>query len=140
MRNKLGKNISIIVLGFVSFVFSLTKYIMSYELYKDEYGTDISFNNDYFVAMLISLIILFCGVILLINFIKKEKNSHMISTYSGLIVSALVAFYPLGVLFKQLNKGKPFVDNLNYFFIGIVGLILLVYFVFSYLDKKQETK
>ena len=139
MNNKLYKNISVVIIGFISFVFSLTKYIMSYEYYKDEYGTDISFNNDYFVAIIISLVILICGIWMIINF-KKEKELKMISIYGGLVISTLVTFYPLGVLFKQLNKGKPFVDYLNYLFIGIVGLSVLIYFIFSYFEKKKETK
>lgn len=138
MNNKLLKYLSLTFVGVVSFIFSLVKYILSFEYYADEYGTDISFNSDYIVAMLISIVLAVCGILLLVA-LKNNKENKLIPIYSGLLISSLLFFYPLGYLFKQLNKGKLFVDYLNYFFVGIVGLGILCYFVFNYLETRKKS-
>ncbi len=138
MNNKLLKYLSLIFIGVVSFIFSLVKYILSFEYYADEYIVDISFNSDYIVAMLISIVLAACGILLLVT-LKNKKENKFIPIYSGLLISSLLFFYPLGYLFKQLNKGKLFVDYLNYFFVGIVGLGILCYFVFNYLETRKKS-
>lgn len=140
MKTKIAKYISLVVVGFVSFVLSLVKYIMSFEKYSDEWGTDISFNEDYIVAIMISAIVLAFAIYCLVMVIKNKKINESTGSFVGGAISCLIAFYPLGVLFKALNKGKPFADYLNYLFVGLFGIALLVYFVFSYLEKKKESK
>ena len=140
MKAKIAKYISFVVVGFVSFVLSLVKYIMSFEKYSDEWGTDISFNEDYIVAIMISLIILGYAIYCLVVSIKNQEIAETTGTFIGAIISCLIAFYPLGVLFKALNKEKPFMDYLNYLFVGLFGIALLVYFIFSYLEKRKVNK
>ncbi len=138
MNNKLLKYLSLIFIGVVSFIFSLVKYILSFEYYADEYIVDISFNSDYIVAMLISIVLAVCGILQLVA-LKNKKENKLIPIYSGLLISSVLTLYFLGYLFKQLNKGKLFVDYLNYFFVGIVGLGILCYFIFNYLENRKKS-
>lgn len=137
---KILKNASIVLIGSLSLIFSLIKYFLSVEKYQDEYGLDLSFNNDYVIAILVSLFILVIGLIYLVKAIKEQEVSKYYGTICGLSCSALVSFYSLGYLFKQLNKDKLFNDNLNYFFIGLVALAILVYFIFDLIIKNKENK
>ena len=137
MTYKVLKKVSIIVVGLLSLIFSLIKYVKSYEIWSDEAGTDISFNTEYLLAIVISLFIIALGVTTLV-LMFKNKESKNATLYVGLASSSLVSFYSLGVLFKALNKGKAFADYQNYLYIGLVTLALLCYFVFEFIEKRKE--
>ena len=134
------KNILNIVLGAFVVLTSLVMFILSYEIYKDEYGTDISFNSDYVVSLLIGLIILFYGIISL----KGGVNGAY--EISGMLSGSLIGFYSLGVFFKAFSKAVfikkvafDYVANQTYLYIGLLGLIILAFYAVSYFAKK-ETK
>ncbi len=139
MKNSICKYLFLSLSALLSFVFSLVKYIQSYEIYSDEWGTDISFNSDYILAILISLAIFVYGIYQMI-IIKKNMQVSNAYVYVGLLVSSLLAFYPLGVFFKAINKQKPVADYLNYLYLGLVAIFLLAYFVFSYLSLNKKSK
>ena len=143
---KILKNISLILIGFISFVFSLVKYIGSIEKYKDEYGLDLSFNNDYVIAIIVSIFILTLGIILLVSTLSKKEHSKLLSPICGVSCSALISFYSLGYFFKQLNKAFEnkdefdYVSYQNYLYIGIVVLCVLLFFVFDIIIKSTSSK
>lgn len=134
MKINLIKNISLLLSGLLIFIFSLIKYILSFEFYQDEWGTDISFDSDYLVAMIIGI---FVVALALYQLIKKNNNMNCLV---GVSLSALVGFYPLGVFFKAISKGESFNDYQNYFFIGLVGLTLFIYFSLSLYEKIKIEK
>lgn len=128
---------SIIIAGFVTTI-SLILFIQSFSVYKDEWGTDISFNSDYVVALLV-------GIALLMNAIVSIKTGSEVSNcICGITISFLICFYPLGVFFKALNKAMlknakfDFIGNQAYLYIGILGLLILIYYIISYLEIKKN--
>jgi len=141
-----AKWIPLSVTGLAIFGFSLASFIMSYEFYQDEYGTDISFNEDTVVFMIIGLIVIAFSLIALFKNNKVQKELNI----TGTLISAILCFYPLGVffkaLFKAISKGKEFVfaDYQNYLFIGVIFLCALVFMVISlvqlYKKEKEEVK
>lgn len=138
MKKNLIKYGFLAISGLTSFIFSLILYIKSYEIWQDEYGSDISFNEDYIIAMVVSILI----VVYAVYAIWAEKQNHATLAYEfcGICSSALISFYSLGVLFKNLNKGKDFKDYTLYFYLGIVTLFLLAYFISCLISKKDFKK
>ncbi len=138
MKLKLCKFLSLTIAGVISFVINLINYVQSYEYYADEVGTDIEFNSDYVVAMLVSLSIIAAGVYAIVTIKKDINNANSFNSILGSVSSALVSFYSLGVLFKALNKGKAFEDYTLYLYIGLFSLALFAYFIFSYFESKKQ--
>ena len=137
----LSKHITFILGSLTSFVISLVYFIKSYSYYADEYGTDISFNNDYVIALVVSLILLsFASYKLYAEAKEIEVKSDSIVSFT---CSTLVSFYSLGVFFKALNKAlsknKPFdfTSVQAYLFIGIVLLIVSVYYALKIMEQRK---
>ena len=137
MKKRSFKQAALLTGGLASFVFSLVYFIRSFEVYRDEYGTDISSNGDYLVAMLVSLCVIAYAVYLLI---VKKDSERRIYAFSGICATALTCFYPLGVFFKAMNKGNEFASYQPYLYLGIVSLFLLIYFIFVGFEGEKETK
>lgn len=131
MKNKLIKPILIGIVGFSMFVISLILYINSFELYQDEWGTDISFNSDYIVAIIISIIIMVYG---LLNYKYDNQYYNIISC----MASSIISFYTLGVFFKAISKGQAFDFCKNYLFIGIVSFTFILLFGYNYIKEHKK--
>ena len=142
MRKLNYKQIALLVGELFLFALTLALYIKSYSFYQDEWGTDISFNSDYLVVMLIAITMIVHTSYTLLNKGNKEQRYLVAGTLS----TALASFYPLGVffkaLFKAMNKGKVFeyASYQGYLYIGIFALCLFVYFLIGYIESKKETK
>lgn len=134
-NSELIKRCLIIALSVVILASSLALFFLSLETYEGGFDA----NMDY-------IVLLFCGIALFIYgtysvyALKKEKSLHMM--YYGCFgaISVLTGFYPLGVFFKALAKNKPFIENQEYLYIGIMGLIMLSYLIFSYLGDSNKNK
>ena len=146
-KKELFKKIFLVSASLISLVISLILYIKSYEFYSDEYGTDISFNEDYSVAVIVSLVIFGYLMYTLIKYIKKEEAVYF-NDFIGLASTAIVSFYSLGKffknLFKAIQKGKEFAfqSYQAYLFIGLVVLMIFIYFVIIVVEnrlKKQNS-
>ena len=140
----LFRKISLLSGSFISLVISLVLYIKSYSFYSDEWGTDISFNEDYSVAFVFSLILSAYFLYSLVCSIKKEEP--MFTEWAGLASSGLASFYPLGkffkALFKAINKGNEFnyAGYQAYLYIGLVVLSIFLYFLFIVIEKHLKKK
>ena len=140
-KKELFKKIFLLSSSLISLVISFILYVKSYAYYSDEYGTDISFNEDYSVAIVVSLILFGYLLYSLIQFLKKEEATDL-SDIIGLTTTAIVSFYSLGkffkILFKAINKGKEFLftSYQAYLYIGLVVLMLFIYFIFVIVDKR----
>lgn len=126
-----------------SLAISLMYFIKSYEINADEYGTDISFNNDYLIALMISVIFVFWLLYLFINEIKAtkvESHSEVILSSSSLILGA----YNLGVFFKALfealskNKAFNYLSHQYYLYLGILFSLIFITFLLKLFEKKQK--
>ncbi len=132
------KNILNMIIGVFVIITSLIMFIKSYEIYKDDAGTDISFNSDYVISMLIGIIIFVHGVLSM-----KEANK-VTSIICGVTASFLIGLYPLGIFFKALSKALSkgatfdFIGNQTYLYTGILGLIMLGYYIVSYYYYKKR--
>lgn len=141
--NKLSisKHIAFIGGALASFVISLIYFIKSYSYYADEYGTDISFNKNYVIALVVSLILLSYASYKLYAEIKTKEVKY--DAIIGVTCSSLVSFYSLGTFFKAwtkaLSKKKTFDFNANqvYLYIGIIVLFLSAYFLIKVLEQRK---
>lgn len=145
MKNKKIFNYLILAFSILFFVVNLVYYIQSYSYYSDEYGTDISFDTDSLVSMIVGVCLIVCSSIFLTkeSYDFKQKSLYV----SGLVVTSLYTFYPLSVFIKAFvkasAKGEPFVftKHQDYLYIGLLALVLfaavLVKFI-SYLKDKKE--
>lgn len=129
--NRKIRDIFVLIAGIVGFICSLILFIQSKSVYSDEYGTDVSFNEDYVILILCTISIILYSIICYIA--DKKKESHNQADLSlKLVISALVSFYSLGLflksLFKALNKHATFDFN-NYELYLFVGLFTLVLFI-----------
>lgn len=133
------KKILNIIIGIVTIIVSLVLFIQSYQKYADESGTDISFNNDYVITLLLGIVIMVYGIITL-----KEDNA-VYYNISGMIMGFLPGAYSLGVFLKALNKAIldtkvkfDFAGHQLYLYIGIIGLLVFVFYLCGYLDNKKS--
>lgn len=139
-KNKLIciKNMFNILLGAVIIIISFILFVKSFEIYKDNSGTDISFNNTYVISLLIGIVVTIYGII-------RIKNDKLIYYHiSGIIISSLLGCYALGTFFKALGKAISkkrdfiFSDYQAYLYIGIVGLLILGYYITAFAISKKE--
>lgn len=134
MNKSLKRYIALIILGVILIIFNLVMYINSYSFYKDEYGTDISFNSDYLVALIISVIFLIYNVF---GFLNKNNLKEYFIILGG-ISSLFVCLYSNGCLLKALNKSESYIDYQNYLYIGVLSLGFFLYFLLYYFENKRS--
>ncbi len=138
LQNKnLLKYCTVLVIAVVLAIVSIVYFVQSYSFYKDEWGTDISFDTDSIVFFLSAIPLgIYGGYGLYAE--EKGKDMNMVFYSCFMIVFVLLSFYPLGMFFKGLAKGKAYTEIQSYLYMGILSLVVLVYLGFSYwLDKKE---
>jgi len=141
-KEKLFAYIGLLILGLAGFITSLVLFIKSYAYYSDEYGTDISFNYDYAVLLIVALMLSAYMGYKLYFYIRYQK---IIARNYELAIgeTALVSFYSLGVffkaLFKAMSKKKDFdyVSNQVYLYCGILILALCIFLVIVMIKKRK---
>ncbi len=141
---KLMKNSEWIKRGLVAFmglsimIIAIVMFALSFGSYDDGYGTDISFDMDFVILFICGIALLVYGIYTIYAY---HKNLSTKLAYYGAfgIISVLIAFYPLGVFFKAISKGKPYLENQEYLYAGILGLIMIAFLIFSYIsDQKRK--
>lgn len=132
IQSSLIKKIIVLIIGLFISILSLCFMIKSFTIYDDGYGTDISFDMD----MVIFLII---GIAICIYAITCFKVTNQQSFYiTAIVISTLISLYPLGTFFKAIAKNKPFIDYQNYLYLGIIGALTLIYFLLGYFEFKKN--
>ncbi|MDE6661411.1 MAG: hypothetical protein K2J93_06280 [Anaeroplasmataceae bacterium] len=132
-NSELIKRILIILLALVIMGSSVALFALSIEVYEGGFDADMD-----------DVVLLFCGVFLLIygsySVYAYKKNLSCQNVYYGSFgaISVLMGFYPLGVFFKAMAKHKPYADNQEYLYIGILGLVMIAYLIFSYISKQRQ--
>lgn len=136
-NSALLKAIMVVAFGSILAIISIIYFAQSYSFYQDEWGTDISFDNDSIVMLLCSIAILIYGIYSVIAY-KKSLSSKNVYYGSFGVVACLISFYPLGRFFRALAKGSTFVNCQDYLYISIIGIVMLFYLIFSYLNEKKN--
>lgn len=128
-KNNLNK-LFFLIASISSFIISLILYIKSFELYQDEWGTDISFNNDYIVALIVSVLFIVYNIT---SFKTNKYNIHFkLTTFS------IITLYSLGTFFKAISKGKAFITCSNYLFIGIVTIFITIGYILTFIKENKK--
>ena len=150
MVKKLIKSLIVLAVGIASFILCLIQCIHSFSKEFDGWGTDISIDENYLVALVASLILIVFGIFLLV--MVKKKKDYTIGIYTfPIIITILISFYSLGVFFKGVNKqllkdvdfSTAFANNVSYLCLGLAVIVVLSYFIldlFIYLEKKNKNK
>jgi len=131
------KGILMTLFGTFVFVYYLVLTLQSYSKYDDGWGIDISMDMDLVVKTLVGLTLLICGIVVLV----KTKNSQdTFRTYntSIIVVGALMSIYPLGLMFKMINKHKSGSVIVDYLIWAIFGAFILAYGIISYIEHKKK--
>ena len=132
MKSEIIKRWIIVILASAIIGISVSLFILSFEIYNDGYGTDISFNLDMIIFFICGVAILVYGIYSIYAY--KKHLSMLFAYYASFsVITVLLTFYPLGVFFKALAKGKSFVEYQEYLYLGVFGFIILIYLIFSYL-------
>ena len=127
--------IGILTLGAGMFSCFLSFYILSFSSYSDEYGTDVSFNEDYLILMLIGLFIVSLGLLLLAAHLKQHDEKRIL--FGGLSsIGVISSIYALFMVIKSYVKGL----STTPFYWGWLFVSLLIGFlsVCFLLKKKSE--
>ncbi len=134
-------NLILLIASIISTLISLVLLIVSISVYKDEYGTDISINEDFLILLILM------GATTIYSLYKyNDKTDQKISGIYKIIMVGLPSFYFLGKffkdLFKALVKHKEFVFKAYElrFFIGVILLLFLIYFIIELVKNKQAKK
>ena len=122
------------------FLFFLVEYTMSFGIYDDGYGTEIYSDNDWLVLTMAAGIMLAYSIYATVQTYKFKPLNQNGMLLAAFCVSALAAFYPLGVFTKAMVKGKEYSANQCYLYVGIVGLIMLGLVAFACYKAYQNLK
>lgn len=137
LNNKKLIGIITIVLSSILIILSIIFLVKSFNIYKDEWGCDISIDNDYLVILIASISLLIYGIYMLYSHISN-KYDYNIAFGSLFVCNILLAFYPLGSFFKALAKKEKYIDCQWYLYIGLFGLILFVLLTVKYFKRKKK--
>ena len=127
--------IALTSLGGGMFACFLSYYILSFESYSDEYGTSISFTEDYLILFLLGLFLCCLGVFLIF---RKRKGEDIKPTFNRGVfaISCISAIYALFMVIKSYVKGY----ELTPFYWGwlFVSALLLVCSLAFLIQKKPD--
>ena len=131
------KGILMTLFGAFVFIYYLVLMIQSFYFENDGYGKTIEFDQDLMVKMFVGLILLICGIVAII---KIKKNQDTFSTYntSICVVGIIMFIYPLGLMFKMINKKKSGNIIVDYLIWAIFGAFILAYGIISYIEHKRK--
>lgn len=134
-NSELIKRCLIILLGTILLASGITLFSLSIDSYEGGFDADMD-----------SVVLALCGVALFIYGIYSvyalKKNKSLEIAYYGTFgaISVMLAFYPLGVFFKAMAKNKPFIENQEYLYMGILGIVVIIYLIFSYISEHKDTE
>ncbi len=119
---------------------SLTKFILSFEYYSDEYGTDISFSKGSLFFIVISIIGIGFSIYLLVNSLKDKKVDLNLIKVSCFINLLIATFYYLGQVIDLGTDGLEYTNQIIIFFILVSFLIYVGFEVYLAYFNKSESK
>lgn len=122
------------VSGLGMFACFLSYYILSFENYSDEYGTSLSFNEDYLILFLLGFFLMCLGTYMVY---KKKKGSETgVLFHGGISCISLISFiYALFMVIKGFVKGY---STVPFYFAWLFVSLLLFSIGISFFIKKKE--
>ena len=131
------KGILMTLFGTFVFIYYLVLTIQSFYYENDGYGKTIEFDQDLLVKTIAGLTLLVCGIVVLIKLKKRQETS---TTYhsSIIVLGLLMSVYPLGMMFKAMNKHKSGNVIVDYLIWAIFGAFILAYGIISAFEKKEK--
>lgn len=131
------KSIFLTVFGSFITILYVVLFILSFEYYSDEYGTDISFNEDYMTLLIVGLILLGMGIISIV-LSYKNKSQYELFLYGLGVIGLIMCFCPLGEMFRAIAKDKSTSTIMEYFLWAVFGGFIIAYDVIYYIDNKNK--
>ena len=131
------KGILMTLFGTFVFIYYLVLTIQSFYYENDGYGKTIEFDQDLLVKTIAGLTLLVCGIVVLIKLKKRQETS---TTYhsSIIVLGLLMSVYPLGMMFKAMNKHKSGSVIVDYLLWSICGAFILAFGIISAYEKKEK--
>lgn len=138
------KAILMTLFGAFVFIYHLVLTCKSFYAYTDTdsedpsiiYGRGFELDQDLLVKTFVGLILLICGIIVIVKVMKKQETSKVYDT-SIIVAGALMCIYPLGLMFKMINKHKSG-SAVDYLIWAIFGAFILAYGIISYIEHKKK--
>lgn len=136
------KGILMTLFGAFVFIYYLVLTCQSFYAYTDEdsdiiYGRGFELDQDLLVKTIVGLILLICGIVVIIKIMKRQETFKVYNT-SIIVVGALMSIYPLGLMFKSINKHKSGSVIVDYLIWAIFGAFILAYGIISYIEHKKK--
>ena len=149
------KAILMTLFGAFVFIYHLVLTCQSFYAYTDTdsedssiiYGRGFEMDQDLLVKTFVGLILLICGIIVIVKVMKKQETFKVYDT-SIIVVGALMSIYPLGLMFKMINKIASATDAakitgykadiVSYLIWAIFGAFILAYGIISYIEHKKK--
>lgn len=139
------KAILMTLFGAFVFIYHLVLTCQSFYAYTDTdsedssiiYGRGFEIDQDLMLKTFVGLILLICGIIVIIKVMKKKETFKVYDT-SIIVVGALMSIYPLGLMFKMINKHKSGSVIVDYLIWAIFGAFILAYGIISYIEHKKK--
>lgn len=131
--------------GAFVFIYHLVLTCQSFYAYTDTdsedssiiYGRGFEIDQDLMLKTFVGLILLICGIIVIIKVMKKQETFKVYDT-SIIVVGALMSIYPLGLMFKMINKHKSGSVIVDYLIWAIFGAFILAYGIISFIEHKKK--
>ena len=139
------KAILMTLFGAFVFIYHLVLTCQSFYAYTDTdsedssiiYGRGFEIDQDLMLKTFVGLILLICGIIVIVKVMKKKETFKVYDT-SIIVVGALMSIYPLGLMFKMINKHKSGSVIVDYLIWAIFGAFILAYGIISYIEHKKK--
>ena len=154
------KGILMTLFGAFVFIYHLVLTCQSFYAYTDYayddegniipdiiYGRGYEIDQDLMLKTFVGLILLICGIIVIIKVMKKQETFKVYDT-SIIVVGTLMSIYPLGLMFKMINKLAKATDAakiagykadiVSYLIWAIFGAFILAYGIISYFEHKKK--
>ena len=131
------KGILMTLFGAFVFIYHLVLTIQSFYYENDGYGRTLEMDQDLLVKTFVGLILLICGIVVII-YAKKRKDTFKTYNVSINLVGLLMFVYPLGLMFKMINKKKSGDVIVDYLIWAIFGAFILAYGIISYIEHKKK--
>lgn len=120
--------------GLGMFACFLTYYILSFENYTDEYGTSISFNEDYLILFILGLFLMCLGAYMVYRKRKGQETGALF--HGGMVSISSISFvYALFRVIKGFVKGY---STIPFYFAWLFVSLLLFGIGVSFFAKKKE--
>lgn len=131
--------ILLLITGISAFIVSLILFIGSFQKYDDGFGISFTFNYDYGMFIVLSLILTITAIYIL----NKDQDKLPI-TIALLVASGLFTCYSLGVFFTAVfdsikyEFALTFKDHYLYLIVGILCLLNFIRYIFQYISIKKS--